>query len=577
MSRGGGTRMAMKPLEIFINDKRVRKTKDISKLIPLELLDNVEKTVLDPEIQKNGYVHELLKPIKDPYGREINTIALPSVKSIIEQNCWILDIIHIMFNTILKVEEGYLNKEYEYSRVSSAVNSYINRALSDSVWGKSGLFRKICVSYRCSDTFRAVALPNSYYGIDWIGVPRQAMRASERKHGDFCFITRFPAIWDGSIEVMRARASGNDTIEIHPLLHEQFNLDHDGDALTGFWIPKDKDCIEEANDNVLQFFMNNSSRKWPKELNMNAHMGDTYTIDDLDELNKEVKERLTPDGLSINPKDLLAATHNLDILLDKKYKEDTAVIANGINKKEFYNRSININKINLTMKMFMGPVGQTANDIKLVGKNGSDKVRRSAMYISEAIQQALMNSKHEIGNPNNMKFMVIKDAINGSGKTGKDIDKILECLVEHELDIEFVFPFIAHMYMIIPIKYTVNELSDKAHVDTVSKRKVLSLIEYYMNFTDFNVTNYKDIAKSIRKSVVKDLNCSISEFTDLFNTHKLNLRSYVELHFPLYSLATKVNTIQNRNKRNQLSSRVLISHEIDPYGSCSDEYKILGD
>ena len=98
-----------------------------------------------------------------------------------------------------------------------------------------------------------------------------------------------------------------------------------------------------------------------------------------------------------------------------------------------------------------------------------------------------------------------------------------------------------------------------------------------MNFTDFDVTNYKDVAKSIRKSVVKDLDCSISEFTDLFNIYKLNLRTYVEKHFPLYSLATKINTTRNRNKRNELSSRVLISHEIDPYGSCSDEYKILGD
>ena len=47
--------MAMKPLEIFINNERVKKTKDISKLIPLELLDSVEKTVLDPDIQKHGY------------------------------------------------------------------------------------------------------------------------------------------------------------------------------------------------------------------------------------------------------------------------------------------------------------------------------------------------------------------------------------------------------------------------------------------------------------------------------------------------------------------------------------------
>jgi hypothetical protein len=229
------------------------------------------------------------------------------------------------------------------------------------------------------------------------------------------------------------------------------------------------------------------------------------------------------------------------------------------------------------MKMFLGPVGQTANDIKLVGKNGSNKVRRSAMYISEAIQQALMDSKHEIGNPNNMKFMVMKAAINGTGETRKDIDKILECLVEHELNVKLVFPFIAHIYMIIPIRHVINELSDKAHVDTVSKRRALALIEYHMNFTDFNETNYKDVAKSIRKSVIKDLNCSISEFTDLFNIYKLNLRTYVEKHFPLYSLATKTNTTRNRNKRNELSGRVLISHEIDPYGSCSDEYKLLGD
>jgi len=565
----------LKHIEIFVNEDKQEKTSDISKIIPEELLDNIENTILDSEIQKNGINYELIDFIVDPFDRKINRIQLPPIKAILDQNCYILNTLQIMFNTILKVEDSYIKNECKKTSLAAAVNNYITRGLTSSLWGKDGYFRNLCVAHRNIDSVRGVALPNANYSIHEIGIPKIAMNVSERKHGDYCLVTRYPAIWDGSIEVVRARASNNDCIEIHPLLHKQLNLDHDGDDLTIFWIPKEKECIEEAEDNVLQFFKSQGAGSWPKQLTIAGKSNDNFETSDLDLLKKETKERFIPNGLSIDPIEIISGNHNLDDIFDKNYKEDTLEIANGIDPKNFYKRTTNINLINLTMKMFMGPVGSISNDVKLIGKNGNSKVRRSAMHISEKIQQALMDSKHEIGSPNNMKFMKMKNAIGGIGETGKDIGKILDCLDENGISFDKSLPFIVYMYLIIPFKATIHDLIKLPYSDKTSFKELMSSISVYENKIEFTRENYKEIAISMMNSVIKTLDCSKSQFNTYFNENRLNIRNYVENNFPIYALATKSGVNDNINKKNELCARVLIDHEIDLYGSCSDEFNKL--
>ena len=92
----------MKHIEIFVNEDKQEKTSDISKVIPEELIDSLENTVLDSEIQEHGINYQLVDFIIDPFDRRVNKIQLPPVKAIMDQNCYILNTLQIMFNTILK-------------------------------------------------------------------------------------------------------------------------------------------------------------------------------------------------------------------------------------------------------------------------------------------------------------------------------------------------------------------------------------------------------------------------------------------------------------------------------------------
>ena len=237
----------MRKLETYVNEERVDKTTDISKVIPFEILDSscIENTILDPSVRKNGALFELDDPVKDIYGEMIHRIILPPIEPILQENCWILDDIQNKFNTVLKLYDEYHNiapnktekRNKAKGKFENSVRSYLHNGLENSLWGKNGNFRKICISIRIPNTVRAVALPNANYALDQIGIPKRVMDACDKKHGDYILITRYPAIWDGSIEVFKAIACNSDCIEIHPLLCSQFNLDFDGDQLNGYWVP----------------------------------------------------------------------------------------------------------------------------------------------------------------------------------------------------------------------------------------------------------------------------------------------------------------------------------------------------
>jgi hypothetical protein len=566
----------MKHIEIFTNSSRIDKTTDISKVIPFEFIDSSENTVLDLDIQQNGGEFKLYSPISDGYGREIQIVNLPPIKAMAKENSWILDNLQMRFNTLMKVHNDYLNNRCDFNRVKKAVTSYIEKGLANSIWGKRGFFRNICVAFRAPHSVRAVALPNADYGIDEIGIPRSVMNASGRKHGNYILITRFPAIWDGSIEVLKARTSNNDCIEIHPLLHSQFNLDHDGDTLTGYWIPNESNCIKEAEESLLQFFKGNPIN-WPAELCMNGYPGDSYSTDNIDSLKTETKQRLIPDGFSIDPKSLLTQEHNLDHIMDKDYQEDIAAIAKDISRKNFYDRSIDINIKNLTMKMFMGPVGIISNDVKLVGSDGPEHIKRSAMYISEAIQQSLMDSKHEVGSPNNMRFMKIRNAIAGtSPECYTDITRICKCIEENGLSLDKSTPFIIYAYILKPLKATLDTVYIKFNSST---HEIIKINSYYNTLINQNIPllEYKEMLRSIRNMVSDKTECSATVFQELFKSNVKSLNDYILDNFPVYSLISKSSILDNRNKANDLCTRIFVNKESDIYGSCSDEFAKFGD
>ena len=566
----------MKHIEIFTNSKRVDKTTDISKIIPFELLDSIEGTVLDPEIQSNGGEFELNKPIHDNYGRKIYRLSIPPIKAMNEEKCWVLDNIQMRFNTIMKVYNDYINERCDYHRVQNAARSYFEKGLADSIWGKDGSFRSICISHRCPHSVRAVALPNADYGIDEIGIPREVMVVSGKRHGDPILVTRFPAIWDGSIEVLKARTSNNNCIEIHPLLHSQFNLDHDGDTLTGYWVPDEEDCLQEAADNLISFFKE-SENSWPTELCMSGYPKKEYDPSDIESLKAETKQRLVPDGFSIDPVALLNQTHDLDEVTGKGYAEDISAICKGISTRDFYERSIDINVKNLTMKMFMGPVGSVSNDVKLVGSDGPEHVRDSAMYISQAIQQSLMDSKHEVGSANNMRFMKIKNAVRGNQDYMNNPQEIMKCIEENGINSVKAEPFVMYMYVFKPLRDTLIDIIRTFKVDTKTASLMLTKYKYLLNKNVTTADNYVDMLKSFRKPISEQTKCSTTVFEETFKSKVMSLDQYIFNNFPVYALCSKTGINQDPEFVNDLCTRVIVNKETDLYGCCADEFAKFGD
>ena len=565
----------MKYIEVFTDNRRVDKTTDISKIIPFELIDSIENTVLDLEIQENGGEFKFNKPIIDSYGRELNQLIIPPIKLVAQENSWVLDNIQMKFNTVIKVHNDYINNRCDFNRVQNAAKSYLEKGLATAIWGKKGLFRNICIAHRTPHSVRAVALPNANYGIDEVGIPRNVMLASDRKHGDPVLITRFPAIWEGSIEILRARTSNNSCIEIHPLLHSQLNLDHDGDTLTGYWVPNEPDCIDEAIANILSFFKANEN-SWPTELCMNGYKKETYSTVDLDALKIETKQRLIPDGFSIDPMSLLTKTHNLDEITDKNYAEDIYAICKGISRRNFYDRSIDINVKNLTMKMFMGPVGVVSNDVKLVGSNGPIHVRDSTMYISEAIQQSLMDSKHEVGNANNMRFMKLRNAIAGNQDYKMDINKIIKCIEENDMNSAKAAPFVIYMYIFKPLRATLDEIYLKFNLEP---QLIKSIDEYYSFLINqiIEPEHYQKMLDAIREKVKRSVNCSKTVFEEMFKANTMSLSEYIVTNFPRYCLVSKSDLSENNQRTNELCTRVIVDNESDLYGCCADEFAKFGD
>lgn len=565
----------MRYLEIYTNRDRVEKTRDISKVIPFELIDSTENTVLDPEIQKNGGIFELDTGILDSYGRKIYRIVLPPITTMKQEGCHVLDDIQMRFNTVMKVHEQYRHNECESKTLQSAIKSYLERGLADSIWGKKGAFMKICISTPCPHSFRAVALPNANYGIDEIGIPKEVMLASDRKHGDFALITRFPAIWDGSIEILKIRATNNDCIEIHPLLHKQFNLDHDGDNLTGYNVPDTEECIQEAKENVLSFFKQ-SKGSWPSELCMNGYEKTEYDTSDIEQLKKETKERLVSDGLSIDPLSLINQDHNLDEITGKDYKEKISSLCKGIDFDNFYDKSIDINIKNLTMKMFLGPVGTVSNEVKLVGSKGPDHVRRSAMRISEALQQSLMDSKHEVGSANNMRFMKVKDAIRAKGTSKPNAHKILKTIEENGLDVDMCAPFILYMYVFKPMFSALNQVYEQYDVSETSRIYLNSYYDTLLN-SKIDHSKYPEMVNAFAVQVGDYTKCKKSAFKELVVKNLMPLSDYINDNFPVYRLSNKSSDFNSGQNVNDLCTRVIMNNENDIYGCCAEEFSKFGE
>lgn len=388
-----------------INLKHIVLPNDVNGVGAIIKLDgiSIKGTVLSEEFQKNGGVIDL-SPYKlyDNWSRIITGVEVPPVPVTYEMNNSSIGVLHpiaVRANIICKVLEDLKTGERKFISLERAVHAFYLE-LSNTIFGKSGVFNRWILGPRLKKSFRAVVIPGNYEkdvlgeAYEWVGIPRKIFDALGIQESDVVIIGRDPTIWMGSVEFLYAYPTDHDAIELHPLLLPQFGGDHDGDQLWGC-VP-DQSLVPHGK--VAEFTRTFAS--WQKNFN------DGHTSPDVcwKHFLEDSQRRSKTTGLSVSPSELLGADRSLIRVLDycstgKRVRgkvegiEDLRTISQGLEVENWKRQTESINTAQLAMKVFMGPVGLLALRLITIG-HANPQIRESANILAERCAQGLLDAKH---------------------------------------------------------------------------------------------------------------------------------------------------------------------------------------
>jgi hypothetical protein len=377
--------------------------KDVYIISSIILIDdiNTQNTVLDPKLTENGGIINLPSEyiFHNNWNRQIKCIYIPKIETKLEFNSSKIKVavLHpILFraNIILKIIEDLNNKNATSQNLQTAINQYFLE-LSNTLFGKNGLFNRAILGPRLNKSFRAVIIPGKYPMLDsyeFVGIPKQIMNKLNISEGDKVIIGRDPTIWFGSIELFKAYQVDHNAIELHPSVLTQFGGDYDGDQVWGFY--PDQDSVKD----LICGEMIKSTATWTKGLNTNK----STNIIDFNNFFEEEEDRIKPTGLSISPSDVYGSPEADEILrylsLGKRSKGKVEIlelqsIANGLTMDEWSDINEMINRANVAMKVYMGPIGSLSLKLLMIGSQNPELLI-SSNYLAERISQSILDSKH---------------------------------------------------------------------------------------------------------------------------------------------------------------------------------------
>jgi len=413
-------------------------TVSVGSIVKLEGIKTVN-TVLSEEFQNDGgEIHFHGYKLYDPWKRIITGIKVPPLKVTYEMDGDSIAVLHplaVRANTVARMLYEYRNGTKEFKNIQNAINSYYVE-LSNTIFGKSGVFNRYIMGPRLKKSFRAVAIPGCYkldiYGESYehVGIPRKICKHLKINDGDIVLIGRDPTIWMGSVEFLYAYPVDHEALEIHPLILPQFGGDHDGDQFWGYY-PKQ----ELIPENIICSFTRRYS-KWNKNFNLDKETN----IVDWKNYSTDESSRIKTTGFSISPLDIVEKNKDLERITNycnigsrarglADY-EELLKYAKGLDIKEWQSITEAINRAQLSMKIFMGPVGLLALRLIVLG-NLFESIKHSAHILAERCAQGLLDAKHlSFEQIKNFKPARIFEILNLRDKNIKSSQDMLKALRE---------------------------------------------------------------------------------------------------------------------------------------------------
>ena len=431
-------------------------TTNVGSIIKLDGLAT-SNTVLSEEFQKNGGFIKLYPyRLTDNWGRVITGIMVPPLPVTYEMQNKSIAVLHplaVRANIVIKVLHEVKDGTKKFGSLQKAVQSYY-KELADTIFGKTGFFNKNILGPRLKRSFRAVVVPGQYHAdilgqsFTWVGIPKRITTTLGIKEGDIVVIGRDPTIWMGSVEFLYAYIVEHNAIELHPLILPQLGGDHDGDQLWGYYPNQDT----ASKLMVAQFTMDHAV--WGKNFNDKQ---DTNKVD-WKQFYHDEKKRCSTTGLSVSPSDVMANSQALDRVFQycatgtrKRGKiggvQELLEVANGLSIEEWKSRTEAVNRAQLAMKVFMGPVGLLALRLLVLGDT-QPQIRIAAHMLAERCAQGLLDAKHlTYEQVQKFKPARIFEILNLEDKNIKDVGQMLAALQEIVPCDESILPVLTFILM----------------------------------------------------------------------------------------------------------------------------------
>lgn len=421
-------------------------TDNFQSRVPIEGTD-VMSTVLDPFITALSTTVPLPVEVLSPLCGLVTEVVYPGGSASRMGGSWILTPLQVAMNNLLRVISEYdPDNETTVSNIEKSVYNY-QSALVNALAGKDGLINRFVITGRSANSGRFVAIASTERGPEWVGVPAAMMDDLGFKEGSYALVARQPILHEKGVEVVRTYPVPHDCIAFHPVLHEDFNLDHDGDQCPVQFVPIAFE--DEAAANVLSSYKDKPVKNIPYPVT--SEKGEAWESgESLDEIGAEVESGLAPTGISISPEDMISGKVDwYEKASGKELLEDSRKIIDGLNLSEIRERVGHVGFANLCTKRFVGPAGALGTALRVIAlASGDNEVLLSAMYINERITQTLMDAKHSVGATDEQGFIKVMDALNlrreFDGASRADISAVL---IENGMDEEKIKPFMEYHFL----------------------------------------------------------------------------------------------------------------------------------
>jgi hypothetical protein len=485
--------MNLKPLEFKLPNNEV--TRNIAKIFDRNNVVSIENTVLDPDFIENGGYIDLPVEVVTEFT-ELSRIYIPPFPIYENEDIIVLHEVAIKANNITRVSELVRDGEKSEEALQKSISVY-NEVLMTFIFGKNGIISRDIIGRRMPNSGRAVLLPSIDPDQSIVYIPSSIMRNISATEGDYIIVGRDPAIWDGSLEVLVAKTSPDQTIKIHPLVFAQFGADCDGDTV---WVHKPDQCHKKL---LAPMVLEKTKRQ-------HSHLD----LDHSHDLNPGIT------GFSISPVDVINKDKTtfsaFQELTGKDVLDEAYLIASGLEDDAFENYLTTINQTMLIQKIYLGPLGAASQRLRLIATR-LPILGDAANYVSERSQQMLFDIKGSITSDDQklIVFLELLDILNiaNSYSSIENLvthSMVIDRLEEFGFDRSTISPLIIYLYTYYPLRLV---LSSIVKIDDDIEKTIYKLLTGESSTSDCIVelaTMGIDIKKLISSVRAAKANTSLS-------------------------------------------------------------------